>query len=150
MAQVAAREQWATEEQQLEQRPRFRVVEPSPAERRHPAHDEPDVETLARSAYIKRLETSPDRPELDPRARVLGVRRGEPAPAVTLPRTGMTRRVRGKPPAPAANLASRPDRIALWAVVLGLFLSAMAVATARADTPPEPAGDSVPVTALVR
>lgn len=35
----------------------------------------------------------------------------------------------------AARVEARPDRIALWAVLLGLFLVFMAVATAGAVTP---------------
>ncbi len=47
---------------------------------------------------------------------------GQPAPA----------RRRSSPA--AARIEARPDRIALWAVVLGLFLVFMAVATAHAAT----------------
>jgi len=34
------------------------------------------------------------------------------------------------------RLGSRPDRIAAWAVVFGLLMAAMAVATAKGATPP--------------
>jgi len=32
-------------------------------------------------------------------------------------------------------MSSRPDRLALWAVLLGLFLIAMAAVTAHGETP---------------
>ena len=37
-------------------------------------------------------------------------------------------------PRAQAQIAARPDRIALWAVMLGLFLVAVAAATAHAAT----------------
>ena len=40
------------------------------------------------------------------------------------------RRLRPSPP--ARGITARPDRVALWAFLLGLFLVFMAVATARA------------------
>jgi hypothetical protein len=43
---------------------------------------------------------------------------------------------RRRRPPPAARMSSRPDRLALWAVLLGLFLIAMAAATAHGQTPP--------------
>jgi hypothetical protein len=57
---------------------------------------------------------------------------------------------RGAAPAPvrrsptATRVAARPDRVALWAVVLGLTMAFMAVATARGDVPDEPPA-AVPV-----
>ncbi len=48
---------------------------------------------------------------------------GRPARGTTAPR----RRPRGR------HLASQPDRIALWAVVLGILLIALAAASSRAD-----------------
>jgi hypothetical protein len=41
--------------------------------------------------------------------------------------------VRRRRSATAAQLSARPDRVALWAVLLGIFLVFMSVATARAD-----------------
>jgi hypothetical protein len=41
---------------------------------------------------------------------------------------------RRRPPA-SARLSGRPDRLALWAVLLGLVLIAMAAATAHGATP---------------
>ena len=38
-------------------------------------------------------------------------------------------------PAATPRAFARPDRLALWAVLLGLFLIVMAVATAHAATP---------------
>jgi hypothetical protein len=42
---------------------------------------------------------------------------------------------RRRRPQPAPRMSSRPDRLALWAVLLGLFLIAMAAATAHGETP---------------
>jgi len=49
--------------------------------------------------------------------------------------TGQPVPARRRPSHTAARIEARPDRIALWAVVLGLFLVFMAVATANAATP---------------
>ena len=48
--------------------------------------------------------------------------------------TGHPVPARRRPSATAARIEARPDRIALWAVLLGLFLVFMAVATANAAT----------------
>ena len=44
-------------------------------------------------------------------------------------------RGRSSPTRTTAPIAGRPDRIAMWAVLLGLFLVLMAAATARAAVP---------------
>jgi hypothetical protein len=46
--------------------------------------------------------------------------------------TGQPTPPRKRPPRAQANIQARPDRIALWAFVLGMFLVFMAVATANA------------------
>ena len=46
--------------------------------------------------------------------------------------TGRPVPARRRPSATASRIEARPDRIALWAVLLGLFLVFMAVATANA------------------
>jgi len=48
--------------------------------------------------------------------------------------TGQPVPARRRPSVTATRIQSRPDRVALWAVVLGLFLVFMAVATASAST----------------
>ena len=48
--------------------------------------------------------------------------------------TGQPVAARRRPSVTATRIQSRPDRIALWAVLLGLFLVFMAVATANAST----------------
>jgi len=48
--------------------------------------------------------------------------------------TGQPVPARRRPSATATRIEARPDRIALWAVLLGLFLVFMAVATASAAT----------------
>jgi hypothetical protein len=49
--------------------------------------------------------------------------------------TGQPTRVRPRRRSPAQQqLAARPDRVALWAFLLGLFLILVAVATAHAAT----------------
>ncbi len=47
--------------------------------------------------------------------------------------SGETRAPRPRSSRTVTGVAARPDRIALWAVVLGLFLALMAVVTARAE-----------------
>jgi hypothetical protein len=42
---------------------------------------------------------------------------------------------RRRPPRTATRLSARPDRLALWAVLLGLVLIAMAAAPAHGATP---------------
>ena len=48
--------------------------------------------------------------------------------------TGQPVPARRRPSVTATRIQSRPDRIALWAVMLGVFLVFMAVATANAST----------------
>ena len=48
--------------------------------------------------------------------------------------TGQTVPPRRRRSAAATQIQARPDRVALWAVLLGLFLVFMAVATANAAT----------------
>ena len=48
--------------------------------------------------------------------------------------TGQSVPARRRPSPTATRIEARPDRIALWAVLLGLFLVFMAVATANAAT----------------
>jgi len=48
--------------------------------------------------------------------------------------TGQPVPARRRPSARASQIQARPDRIALWAVLLGLFLVFMAAATASAAT----------------
>jgi hypothetical protein len=52
---------------------------------------------------------------------------------------------RRRRPQPAPRMSSRPDRLALWAVLLGLFLIAMAAATAHGETPHGHAGPAAHV-----
>ena len=52
----------------------------------------------------------------------------------TIKITGQPVPARRRTSATAARIEARPDRIALWAVLLGLFLVFMAVATANAAT----------------
>jgi hypothetical protein len=56
-----------------------------------------------------------------------------PAERRTITITGNPTPVRSRRRSPAqAQIVARPDRIALWAVMLGLFLVAVAAATAHA------------------
>jgi hypothetical protein len=57
----------------------------------------------------------------------------QPGERRTITITGNPDPVRSRRRSPAqAQIAARPDRIALWAVMLGLFLVAVAAATAHA------------------
>jgi len=58
----------------------------------------------------------------------------EPQPRPTVHITGQPTPSRRRSPA-AARTAARPDRVAMWAVGLGLFMAFMAAATARAEPP---------------
>lgn len=49
--------------------------------------------------------------------------------------SGQTTPARRRRSPTAAKLGRQPDRMALWAVMLGVFLGLMAVATARAEVP---------------
>jgi hypothetical protein len=74
------------------------------------------------------LHVVDDAPELDSKpvyaenGRRTVVITGQPVPA------------RRRPSVTATRIQSRPDRVALWAVALGVFLVFMAVATANAAT----------------
>jgi hypothetical protein len=48
--------------------------------------------------------------------------------------TGQPVPPRRRPPRAQAQIQARPDRIAMWAFALGIFLVFMAVATANAST----------------
>jgi hypothetical protein len=48
--------------------------------------------------------------------------------------TGQPVPPRRRPPRAQAHIQARPDRIAMWAFALGIFLVFMAVATANAST----------------
>ena len=57
--------------------------------------------------------------------------------------TGQPVPARRRRAAPVPIASSRPDRLALWAVMLGFFLVFMAAATARADEPDPVAGCAI-------
>lgn len=78
------------------------------------------------------LRVAEERPRTRPERRTVTIR-GQAAPPP-----------RRRSPA-AAQISARPDRVAMWAVLLGLFLAFMAVATARA----EPAAEPPPAAPLV-
>jgi len=85
------------------------------------------------------------RPDLEPPAPVV-LRSVPEAPTVKI--TGQTapRPVRRR----TAPAGPRPDRLARWAVLLGLFMAVMAAATARADGPDAPAAAPPPGHAATR
>jgi len=80
------------------------------------------------AAQQRRLHVVGGDPVLDPEpvyadnGRRTVVITGQPVPA------------RRRPSVTATRIQSRPDRVALWAVLLGVFLVFMAVATANAST----------------
>ena len=75
-----------------------------------------------------------DQTELAPPAPRLRVVEGGRAAAErrTVTITGNPTPARRRPSPAEQRIAARPDRVALWAVLLGLFLVFMAVATANA------------------
>jgi hypothetical protein len=89
-------------------------VEPRRVERRH-RDEPPHVE--------RRREAPPAQPR----------RRREPAPAARVRRPALPERrgtiIAGRHQTVAPRIAGRPDRIAMWAVLLGFFLTAVAAAT---------------------
>jgi hypothetical protein len=99
-------------------------------------------------ARSRRADRDPYRSAARPDLRL--VRPGDAAPVlpdeppyVRDPVTGRrTVKITGQAPAPrrrptgaARQVGSRPDRVAMWAVILGLLLVFMSAATARGDTP---------------
>jgi thiol:disulfide interchange protein len=74
------------------------------------------------------------------RGRTLHLVREEPAEETSPADSRRTVKITGQPVPPrrrrstaASQIEARPDRIALWAFLLGLFLVFMAVATANAS-----------------
>lgn len=86
------------------------------------------VEERREAAPQRRLHVVGSTTELDPEpvyaenGRRTVVITGQPVPA------------RRRPSVTATRIQSRPDRVALWAVLLGVFLVFMAVATANASS----------------
>jgi hypothetical protein len=116
-------------------RPELRLVDAEPRSRRHL---ETDVTTDAappapadHAAHATRTRAgSPDvrarRPADDTRRRAAARGRDRSAARPTGQTIALTR------PRPAApRLAGRPDRVAMWAVILGFFLTAVAAATGQ-------------------
>ena len=83
-------------------------------------HDAAGARKLREDEYYER--SSPARPDLK---LVEGERR-------TVVITGQAMPPRRRPPVAAQQIQARPDRIALWAYLLSLFLVYVAVATANA------------------
>jgi hypothetical protein len=77
-----------------------------------------------------RDDAQPDRDAARRRLRLVEA----PSPAVrrTIKITGRPYPPPGRRSSTSRQIAARPDRVALWAVLLGLFLVFMAVATAHA------------------
>lgn len=122
-------------------RPQFRLVEPSTAEV-EPAENRPlDDEERARLEYIARLEVAPEPDAAPPRTdegrRTVQVSGRPEKRSRRRTDADIADRPRGRKPASPTriHLAAKPDRVALWAVMLGLFLAFMAAATARGDEP---------------
>jgi hypothetical protein len=89
-----------------------------------------------RHAGAHELERREPAPRPKPRLRVV---EAEAARAEAPPAERRTITITGNPvPAPRRrspahqHIASRPDRVALWAVLLGIFLALVAAATANA------------------
>jgi len=110
-----------------------------------PAGEPPLGERVADPFAVEPLRVAGDnREKQELEAERPGVKSGASQPARRMrweeePRGRRTVRITGQPtrarrrPLPAGEqISSRPDRVALWAVMLGLFLVLMAAATARA------------------
>ena len=96
-------------------RPELRLVDSEPRTRRDRPAEEPRAR---RDRPADEQRQRPRRGDADHRAARPRPRRPRPQP-LTPPR-----------PQPAApRLAGRPDRVAMWAVLLGFFLTAVAAAT---------------------
>lgn len=109
------------------------------AARQLPEHDDRDTGPARRLRLVEPAEGS-ERPASAPRSRPS---RTETEYAPTYAENGRrTVTITGQPVPPrrrrsptATKVEARPDRIALWAFLLGLFLVFMAVVTASAATP---------------
>ena len=102
-------------------RPELRLVEAEPRPRRRAeAEAEPRSRRAKRSAHAASAPARPPRAEA-PRAARPG--RHEP-PARRRPVVRARRRQTVAP-----RIAGRPDRVAMWAVLLGFFLTGVAAAT---------------------
>ena len=88
------------------------------------------------SRFLRPVEApSPERvpARREPRARAYGSRADGGVPGRrTVQITGQAAPPRRRPSAPSSSLIARPDRTAMWAFLLALFLVLMAVATAHA------------------
>src|SRR4051795_1207312 len=109
-----------------------------------PAVEIPDwAEPFADARWDDRLG-GPDYEERDGRRTVLVTGRPE---GKTVPRRettpGKSARMRRHTPT-RARLAGRPDRVALWAVALGLIMAAMAGFSGNGDAKSSPGADQTP------
>jgi hypothetical protein len=142
MREDAARVQWAEDYEFLRERARAHIGDgpASTAPSRHVrviSSSRPAAEPEA-----PRRNSSPERRPQATRApapRSYGSRRGVAPPRPEAPRrsvtiTGQPHAARRRSPA-LARVAMEPDRTALWAVMLGIFLALIAVATAHAAPP---------------
>jgi hypothetical protein len=120
-------------------RPELRLVDSEPRTRRHMGEEvapsaEADQPATPDAAPAPDLGLDTARPARPDRHASRTQRRGEPAHRSARPRP-RPRRPRPQPLAPprpqaaAPRLAGRPDRVAMWAVILGFFLTAVAAAT---------------------
>ena len=92
------------------------------------------------SRFLRAVEDveRPQRVVREPRPRAYGSRVGSPSAGVpgrrTVQITGQTVAPRRPVSSASSSFAARPDRTAMWAFLLALFLVLMAVATASAGT----------------
>jgi hypothetical protein len=105
--------------------------------RRLRADDEQAPRPARRSLYV--VEAPPDgarpRGPRDPHAHGSAQPHSTPDPQRrTVLITGQAAPLRRRRPSASVQVSARPDRVALWAFLLGLFLVFMAVATASAAT----------------
>jgi hypothetical protein len=118
-------------------RPELRLVDAEPRTRRHMGAetspsleaDQPATSDIAPAPDPRPDTASQPRPD---RHASRTQRRGEPAHRSARPRPRRPRPQPLAPPRPQAaapRLAGRPDRVAMWAVILGFFLTAVAAAT---------------------
>jgi hypothetical protein len=123
----------------------LRAVPPERARAGEPARERRRARSAtAASTSARRERTAPSRAASEPRVAVprydrwdpstldRPVAAGQSAGTAQIPVRSTSLRAQGHPSS-ARRAGSNPDRLALWAVVLGMFLAIVAAATARGE-----------------
>jgi len=135
MSQAEARAWWADVQHLREAAERRQEAERRAARPTRPTSPEGEEGEVAQLRRLPARRPAPRRVSGPPPRRTVEI---TGHPLGTAPRPRLVEIDRRRPPrSPAARVAHRPDRIALWAVLLGIFLCLVALSTSsHAATPP--------------